>query len=209
MQIQYRGRTLQGRHKRIGHVSQSQVFVFEHDAFTLDGLLPRGITRRIAPSWDLPRKLVVKHYCNEDEKDRDLQAAYSTEVAAYRQMAPIQGCTVPRFYGPVVVDGGDCPAIAVEFLDGVTVWDLCVPGCPAATYCDPDAVSSGITQCFSDISSCGVVQSDCEFDKLDSLMYVGQPKRYLLPAVVAMLTTAIWLPLWLTTMLCVVRLPSA
>ncbi|KYG40762.1 hypothetical protein M433DRAFT_148209 [Acidomyces richmondensis BFW] len=123
-------------------------------------------------SGNLPEMFVVKEYSKRSGY-KDPSVTMEREFACYRILSPLQGVTIPRCYGPVQLQGHDKPALALQFLEGITLWDIAQSA--ESTAYDTDAICRGIDKCFFDISQFGVIQEDAEHDKLDNLMYAKTP----------------------------------
>ena len=111
--------------------SRRHVYYMSHRANTLDWLYRFGgsqshwwrildLARERYPEWFLPRTFVLKIYeSGEYSDDMEPSLRASNEFKAYKKLERYQGRGVPRCYGSVMVRF--CPALLLQYLDGVTL----------------------------------------------------------------------------------------
>jgi serine/threonine protein kinase len=80
-----------------------------------------------------PDEKSVKEWIVEMKHHHETLSSFHTECRAYRQLRPIQGICIPKFYGMTLFDATselphnvdiNVPGILIEFIDGVSLNDI-------------------------------------------------------------------------------------
>lgn len=177
----------------------ARIYVFRADGLQLGSWLPWAILRWLPLDLRIPKTMVIKHYDNaKSEAD-----AFKDERSASEALDKIQGDGIPYWYGQVQINNTPALAVAKQYLRGRSLLDA-IKNPPRQ---DAYMLCEGLTHCFHQISTCGVLQLDAEPNRLDDLMLVTLPRTMLVITIVSagsVLVLCLWSAGHLTaTLVCV------
>ncbi|KAK3311912.1 hypothetical protein B0H66DRAFT_506442 [Apodospora peruviana] len=113
------------------------------------------LVKSLLPEWFLPATVILK-----TQKD-GWEDEFQTEKRAYDILKPIQGTTIPHFFGETVYNGS--PTLVLSVIDGTTLFDL-ARGFSEDEY---DALRQSLEIALRAITSYGVDYTD---EKLDNFL---------------------------------------
>jgi serine/threonine protein kinase len=154
----------------------SEVMDFDEDDYDdeLKALHPAATTAEAIEQW-----------LNEMDYRYHLTSCFKTECRAYRQLRPLQGISVPRFYGATLFDETsqlapgihtDVLGILLEYIDGITLKDILSPSTPT-TRIPYIHVGEIAVECLKKVTSFGVLHHDV---RLANFMVHNDGRVYLL-----------------------------